>query len=1311
MQPQTDKERSGARVMVENAVSAVVASAAAERRLNPHASGFVRSNAYALRSRDTTYTVPDLFPAGAVAWPESLLTLWKTMRYGSLTGVFAELSRAWFTVDNKLVLWDFRGGFQFCVYDEIPELISVVGVPLRPVAGIFQPHVTYVLPVGTTSMLFLLGLCVVGDGERAEMTVVNLGYSCSTETVITKAVGSSGRVFCAGANGVVYEVCYMRENTPLTPKIRLVSYGHWFPSTPVLGQLTSAVASAWESWRGGAHGGLVDVVVDERDGILATLSERSTIGLWRLHPNGGMRHVLSLRHRPDRQTRSSAAPHGEPAPLTRLFVIDADAQGCRLMAVALNGDQFRYRYVNTYDSVYGAELVLQSHTPSYVSANKEVSVCYASGSAFLAAFSDMSDDRASDEVLAATSPSTVMAPHQNARDVVASFGGASTRIVRVDAIERVPTHSPQNVTDVCAQVCSPAPTYIVVHRHGLSLFAQARPVDTLYLILSASEADCRESLLGRFTSVYSASDYAAMLFQIAIGAVCVAAERPLHFAKDASLSSSGDDEASLHALGDHLRRADNAEAPRRARELLRSLQLPGTQAAPSSSAPEAEAQHVAVLLSPFATGLVAFVARALCSVWNSAVGRITQSTVTPVSCVLGRLLQYLDSLSIGATPEHQLSVELQHVWQSDRAVVVVPRGRSLRAEDVTLLQAAMLHSCYELAHKALQATTLLQRALGIPLPAEDASTTFAQVMRDSAVAQRLGRHLSEVMLNSQRGIDAGAGDGGGGGLAASFAQLQQRCPYFFDGVSTQAYQLRSDMMALTRGGSLHSSTEAEMQSWAAEVGARAATYWPSGALQRICEQLRSLKREGVAVELLLHAAAQLDPSNAALGIFLAEGSGQVADEQRHGTAYAVHQTKTQVLELVVSTLEAAWLSHRSVVDNLLGGPRRSGTIWQVEPSDEYAHCFLFDWMCAPRDDRGTAKALRDTLVAARSPFLASYLRRNAEFLTEEYAHYLASVQGDYRGAMQQCFVMAQAALSEMPVAERLPFRLRCLREALACAKKCQSDQQQQVEQQVRLMEAQQRLYNIATEFISSGSATLDRRVEWDGQTVTERDVAVQHIDFLSSFVASASDLIEMGGMYPALGGAEVQLDALVCSHVTDAAVYATCIGRAYQKERDTAEAITARLIGTYFHQLGCFPLSYLVRLLESYAFPRSPAGSAQVAQLLVHLGVDPKVLFITYEAILGDREDAGVACVEFAEAGVTRGYLVYAFATVLVCLAELGRRGSVQQWLVNNAMAATREMIRRAALGVASPAERTAVERAEELLRKANTLAAGGLAL
>lgn len=1297
--------------VVEEAVSAVLAGASTSRHTHSQSSGSVRSNSGALNTADTTFTVPDFFPVGGVAWPEALLALWKTVRYSSLIGVFVSLSRAWFTVDNKLVLWDYHGGREFCVYDEIPELISVVGEPVRPVDGAFQPHVTFVLPVATTNMLFLLGLCRVGEDDLTELKVVNLGYSCATTVVITKIIGADGRVFCAGADGHVHEVRYMRENTPITPKIRLVSCTGWFSGTPVVGQLASVVVNVWETWMGGVHGGLIDLAVDERDGVLVTLSERSVIALWRIQPGGGLRFLLSLRH--DSSGQSGAqVPFGSealPAPLIRVFVTEPDAQGCWLTAVSLNGDQFRYRSVNAFDPRSPANLAMHSRSPTYLPPGTEVSVCYASASTFLAAFSDAADERASDAMLAATSPPSILAPSQGKRDIVTTFSGPSSRIVRVDAMDRVPARVPQHVNDLCAQLCSPAPTFLVVHRHGLSLFLQARPVDTLYLILSSASADCRDAVLGRFSAVYSASDYAAMLLQVATGALQSAAGLPHSFGSDVSLAGSRDEGVSLSELGRRLRLADSVEAQRLAKDLLRGMQLPGTQAAPSAGL-EAEDQQVVVLMSPFATGLATFLARSLSLLWSVAVSKVSQSSVAPASAVLTKLILYLDSLSIGTVTEQQRAVDLPHEWQQDRAVVFVPRGRSLRTDDMRRLQATFLHGCYELAHKALQATMLLQRVPWIPLPAEDASVTFAQVMRDAAVAQRLGRYISGVMLDTHHGVSDGAGD-----RVAAFTQLQQRCPYFFGGISTQAYRLRSEMDALTRGGSLQSYTEAQVLQWAAEVGAKAALFWPSGALQGICEQLRSLKRENVAVELLLHAAAQLDPNNTALHIFLSKGSGSGAggsSEQLRGgsSAYAVHQTKSQVLELAVSMLESAWLTHRSVADELLGGPRRSGTMWKIEPSDEYAHCFLFDWLCAPRDDPATTRALRETLVASRSPFLASYLRRNAGVLAEEYAHYLAHVQGDYKAAMQQCFVTAQSPLPGVPVADRLAYRLRCLREALQCAQQCHSDQRQQVEQQLSLMEAQLRLYHIAAAFLSSGDPSLDHRVEWEGQAVSERDVVVQQVEFLSSYVASASDLIEMGGMYPALGGAEVQLDALLCSNVTDPAVYATCIGRAFQNRRDTAPNITRRLVERYYTQTSSFPLSYLVRLLEARSFATAPAGSSETVQLLVSLGVDPKVLFLTYESILADKDDTGVECDEFVRAGVSTGYLVYAYANVLLCLADLARRGSVQQWLITNAMSAVRNAIRQlAGSGTASAEEQVAVQRAEDLLVRASNMALGGI--
>lgn len=1290
--------------MVEEAIAAVAATSSVCRRVNPNASGSVWSDPSALRTRDATCAVPDFFPLGGVAWPEPLLAIWRTMRYSSLVGIFTELSRAWFTVDNKIVLWDYERGREFCVYDEVPELLTVVGNPVRPLQGVFQPHVTYILPVATTTAVFLLGLCLVDEGAAANIKIVNLGYSCTVEAIITKLVCSAGRVFSAAADGNTYELHYMLCSTSVTPKIRMVNYGYLFSSTPVLGQLTSVFNSVREAWQG-PRAGLIDIVVDEVGSVLITLDAQSTIAMWRILKGGGLKHMLSLKHNPDRVVPTGISSSDDRSPLVRLFLIDDDMQGCRVLSAALNGDVFWYRYRNPYDIDCSAELVLSSYTPSLFKSNKELGVCYASESVFIAAYSREGDDTSSDDILAITSPRTIMGPHADSRSIVTSLSGVSSRIVRVDAIEKVSASAIQSSNNLCSQVCAPAPTYIVVHRHGLSLYMQARPVDTLYLILSSADAQNQESLLSRFSAAYRSPDYVAMLLQIAIGGLHVHYHRPQTFVGDFSFTSTSGDGTALSELGKRLLTADNAEAQRQARELLRLASLSPTQSV-TGGIGAANSREVEVLMSPFAVGLFTFVGRAVSHLWNVPISKVRMEQAAVTAEVLGLLIQFLDTLSLGSLTEQQLKVDIPHEWRSDKVVCTIASSSTLSAEDVNRLQMLVLYHCYGVAHKSLQLVTLLRVAQWTTLESSDAMTTFGQVIGSDSVARRIGSFLSRVVLSSQQGTGVAMGD-----RAASFIQVQRRCPYFFDASSSQEFQVQSEIDALTQGDPFHSYSEARMMEWTAKVRENAATYWASGALQNVCQQLNSMKREDVAVELLLHAGSQLDPNNLAFNTYLAEKSRKIGEVTQDLASSSMYQSKIRVLELIVRTLESAWLTHRSVVDRLLGGPRKSGAIWQFEPSDELSHCFLFDWMCAPRDDAALSQRLRDTVVFSRSIFLASYLRRNATVLAEEYVHFLSRVQGDYKAAMEQSIYIAQTPLSNIPTEERLSYRLRCLREALDCALKCQSDQTQQVEHRLQLLVAQQQLYHVVTGYINEGGAQLERRWDVDGQLLTEKEIAAQHAAILLNSVATATDLIEIAGAYPSRGGAEVQLDVLLCFNVSDVSAYALCLRSAYQHQGESVDDITSRMIDRYFNKTSYFPLAFLVRLLEARVYAKAPWGSAQTIRLLIGCGVDLKVLFVTYHSILEEKDNSGLDCREYIDSGVTRAFMTHSLAVLLVDIAESARRGAIQQWMLTNAMTTVQNAVTQVKAECKDGNEMAAIEAAGRLLRLVDHTVAGSGAL
>jgi nuclear pore complex protein Nup155 len=43
-------------------------------------------------------------------------------------GIFPQIQRAWFTVDNRLFLWDYRDRNDFASFEQLDEIISAIAI-------------------------------------------------------------------------------------------------------------------------------------------------------------------------------------------------------------------------------------------------------------------------------------------------------------------------------------------------------------------------------------------------------------------------------------------------------------------------------------------------------------------------------------------------------------------------------------------------------------------------------------------------------------------------------------------------------------------------------------------------------------------------------------------------------------------------------------------------------------------------------------------------------------------------------------------------------------------------------------------------------------------------------------------------------------------------------------------------------------------------------------------------------------------------------------------------------------------------------
>lgn len=1244
--------------MLEEAIRVEISGSAQWRWNNPSVSGIARSSPGALSSgQDPNCALPDILPLGAIAYPNPILAFLQQKKVHSMIGTFSALFRVWFTVDNRMLIWDFRANGESYMFEEIPDIIIAVGTPVPPKAGIFQPQVTYILPIATSTMVILLGISV-SEAKAKEVTVVNLGYCVETKTVITRIVtcDKTRRIFCSGVDGNVYELSYGRESS-FVSKIGLTPYGYLGSATPVVGQMSAAFMSIKKLWSK-CKPAIRDMVMatSAQFSVLITLDDDSNISSWILTENG-LQYNSFLPHKGEGKFggRNSG---GNCSPLVRIFIVEPDQEDCNLVAVALNGDQFRYRYSGTSGHV---DVIYRCHIPSLIPPHREISACGVAGSTVFEAYCEKNSEvdgetplnksRAGvDELLAVNASPHVLKPHHEHRHTVTFFEPHTKLLGNLESVEAVTEdkkHRQTKCNDICLQVTTHPQRVLFAHQQGISLYMICRPIDILRMVLE-TDGPSRSGLLQRFSSTFNSTDYASMLLQLATGITLVSESQyesfEAHAVHDALKTNQHQGQLTLEMLGARMCTPVSSEVRILARNLLRQAATPTLK----EGAPSYGQKTITVDLSSFAAGVIALTARALSSIWTVPLSKVPISSFGSIKEILTGLLQFMSSVEIGQMSLEELHIPYPVQFHRNRIVVNVPEHCNLSISDANKLQMVMLNCCYELILKGLQAIHLLRQWGAAPLPVDDGSLSMNQILNDKEKAQAIGEHMCSSMLNYSGMSSLSDPD-----PLRTISVLKKDCPYFFDTVDISGIQARCEMRRLGHGGHLGSLTVTRCTEWAAQVAPHAAQYWLAGSLSILCQELCGMKREDMAIKLLLHAAQQLDTEKKLFVIYSEERHGHSLRESTDPNVYTLYEAKKRVLETVVSILEKSWFQNRTAVDELLGGGHKSGKIWEVEPADEMSHFFLFDWISAPRNDQSIRQILKEALVSARSPHLQKFLSLNASAMGEEYTHFLRS-QRRYKEAIEEGLLLAQSSLSHIPLDQRVEHRRRCLTEALECARECGSDHIQLLEKRLKLIDAQKKLLTIILSF--TGSAVFQPQRSWqvEGRVITESQLVKEHSNIVASKVLSGTELLRIAAMYPLFGGAELQLDILMTTGVQDPSTYAICVSQAYDAKGYTISEISRRLLERYYSPSLCFPLTYVIRMLEAEEYHNSPQGSSRTVELLLQCKVDSRVAYHAIHSIIDgtDNLQLEIHCVLFESRNVSRAFLIYSLAVAACSMAQ-----------------------------------------------------------
>lgn len=245
-------------------------------------------------------------------------------------GLFEDIERAWFTVDNRLFLWDYTDGREFSRYDQQADTIQAVGL-VRARNDVFVDTITHLLVICTATKVTLLGL---SKSVKGELSLFATGMAVDAPTGMIDIRGTdSGRVFLLGANKDLYELEYTTNGGWLGGGNKM-----WITNRSS-GYLSTWVPSVFQA---GTREGIESFVVDPQADRLFALHSRGEIEWFDV---GGTRfesrgRYNALRNDFIRAGFGGQAPSYPGARIVSIAAVGSD-ESSRVMAVAISASGAR----------------------------------------------------------------------------------------------------------------------------------------------------------------------------------------------------------------------------------------------------------------------------------------------------------------------------------------------------------------------------------------------------------------------------------------------------------------------------------------------------------------------------------------------------------------------------------------------------------------------------------------------------------------------------------------------------------------------------------------------------------------------------------------------------------------------------------------------------------------------------------------------------------------------------------------------------------------------------------------------------------
>ncbi|XP_076842691.1 nuclear pore complex protein Nup155 isoform X2 [Brachyhypopomus gauderio] len=285
--------------------------------------------------------LPELSAVRRVPLPPELVEQFSHMQCNCMMGVFPEISRAWLTIDNDIFMWNYEDGGDVAYFDGLSETILSVGL-VKPKAGIFQPHIHYLLVLATPVDVVILGLSFpksqtgLNDSMSGAMQLLpDPLYSIPTDNTYMLAITSTdlGRIFLAGKDGCLYEMAYQAEAGWFSQRCRKINHSKSSLSFLVPSLLQFSFSE---------DDPVVQIAVDNSRNTLYTRSEKGVLQVYDLGADGqGMGRVAGMSQNAIVSAAGNIARTIDRSvfkPIVQIAVIDrSESSDCQLLAVTHAG--------------------------------------------------------------------------------------------------------------------------------------------------------------------------------------------------------------------------------------------------------------------------------------------------------------------------------------------------------------------------------------------------------------------------------------------------------------------------------------------------------------------------------------------------------------------------------------------------------------------------------------------------------------------------------------------------------------------------------------------------------------------------------------------------------------------------------------------------------------------------------------------------------------------------------------------------------------------------------------------------------------